>query len=123
VTMITIVVASFGALSPRCVIVPRQSKQVTGSSRQHQKLRFPSVVACFPSSMSGTSNIRSEILVVIKIQLRSLCWDIPFNTVTGQAGGVSLLPHHARTGFGADFGADQLHVECVGGIHFQTVKV
>jgi len=55
-TMITIVVASFGALSPRSVIVPRQSKQVTSSSRQHQKLRFPSAVAVSPNSMSDTSN-------------------------------------------------------------------
>lgn len=56
VTMITIVVASFGALSPRRVIVPRQSKQVTSSSRQHQKLRFPSAMAVSPNGMSDTSN-------------------------------------------------------------------
>jgi len=54
--MITIVVASFGALSPRRVIVPRQSKQVTSSSRQHQKLRFPSAMAASPNGMSDTSN-------------------------------------------------------------------
>ena len=54
--MITIVVASFGALSPRRVIVPRQSKQVTSSSRQHQKLRFPSAMAVSPNGMSDTSN-------------------------------------------------------------------
>ena len=65
--MITIVVASFGVLSPRCVIVPRQSKQVTSSTRQHQKLRFPSAMAASPNGKSDTSNTWLDVTEVLRI--------------------------------------------------------
>lgn len=65
--MITIVVASFGVLSPRCVIVPRQSKQVTSSTRQHQKLRFPSAMAASPNGKSDTSNTWLDVTEVLLI--------------------------------------------------------
>lgn len=70
--MITIVVASFGALSQRRVIVPRQSKQVTSSSRQHQKLRFPSAMAASPNGMSDTSNSGWRHRIVKKLLFMAL---------------------------------------------------